>query len=89
MNKTDLVKAVAATGISQEAAKKAIDAAVAAVKGALVSGESVQLIGFGTFSVVDKPAREGVNPATGEKIHIAAKRVAKFKPGKELAEAVK
>lgn len=89
MNKTDLVKAVAATGISQEAAKKAIDAAIAAVKEALVSGESVQLIGFGTFSVVDKPAREGVNPATGEKIHIAAKKVAKFKPGKELAEAVK
>lgn len=89
MNKTDLVKAVAATGISQEASKKAIDAAIAAVKDALVKGESVQLIGFGTFSVVEKPAREGVNPATGAKITIAAKKVAKFKPGKELAEAVK
>lgn len=89
MNKTDLVKAVAATGISQEASKKAIDAAIAAVKDALVKGESVQLIGFGTFSVTEKPAREGVNPATGAKIQIAAKKVAKFKPGKELAEAVK
>ena len=89
MNKTDLVKAVAATGISQEAAKKAIDAAVAAVKDALIKGESVQLIGFGTFSVAEKPAREGVNPATGAKIKIADKKVAKFKPGKDLADAVK
>ncbi len=89
MNKTDLVKAVATTGLTQEAAKKAVDAAIAAVKDALVKGDAVQLIGFGTFSVTEKPAREGVNPATGEKIKIAAKKVAKFKPGKELADAVK
>ncbi len=89
MNKTDLVKAVAASGISQEASKKAIDATLDAIKEALVKGDSVQLIGFGTFSVTEKPAREGVNPATGAKITIAAKKVAKFKPGKELAEAVK
>lgn len=89
MNKTDLVKAVAATGLTQEVAKKAVDAAIAAVKDALVKGDAVQLIGFGTFSVTEKPAREGVNPATGEKIKIAAKKVAKFKPGKELADAVK
>lgn len=89
MNKTDLVKAVAATGLTQNAAKAAVDATLAAVKDALAGGETVQLIGFGTFSVVEKPEREGVNPATGAKIKIAAKKVAKFKPGKELAESVK
>ncbi len=89
MNKTDLVKAVAATGLTQNAAKAAVDATIAAVKDALAKGEAVQLIGFGTFSVVEKPAREGVNPSNGQKIKIAAKKVAKFKPGKELAEVVK
>ncbi len=89
MNKTDLVKAVAATGLTQGAAKAAVDAAVNAVKGALAKGEAVQLIGFGTFTVVEKPAREGVNPATGKKIQIAAKKVAKFKAGKDLANSVK
>ncbi|WP_278983742.1 HU family DNA-binding protein, partial [Segatella bryantii] len=52
-------------------------------------GEKVQLIGFGTFEVKKQNARQGVNPATGKKIKIAAKKVAKFKAGKELAEAVK
>ncbi len=89
MNKTDLVKAVAETGLTQAAAKAAVDAAVAAVKDALAQGDAVQLVGFGTFSVVEKPAREGVNPSNGAKIQIAAKKVAKFKPGKELADAVK
>ncbi len=89
MNKTDLVKAVAATGLTQNAAKAAVDATFAAVKDALAKGEAVQLIGFGTFSVVEKPAREGVNPSNGQKIQIAAKNVAKFTPGKELAEVVK
>ncbi len=88
MNKTDLVKAVAATGLTQTAAKDAVDAVLAALKDALVQGDSVQLIGLGTFSVVLKPARNGVNPATGEKINIDAKKVVKFKPGKELAENV-
>ncbi len=89
MNKTDLVKAVAAAGLTQGAAKKAVDATVAAIKDSLVKGEPVQLIGFGTFIVVAKPARTGVNPATGQKIQIPARKVAKFKPGKELAENVK
>lgn len=90
MNKTDLVKVVAEKAeVSQAQAKVAVEAVVAAVKDALANGEAVQLVGFGTFAVVEKPAREGVNPATGEKITIAAKKVAKFKPGKELADAVK
>lgn len=90
MNKTELVKAVAAQAeLSQAQAKAAIEATIAAVKDALVKGEAVQLIGFGTFSVKENPAREGVNPATGAKIQIAAKKVAKFKAGAELAEAVK
>lgn len=90
MNKTDLVKAVAEkSALTQVQAKVAVEAVVAAVKDALVKGESVQLVGFGTFAVVEKPAREGVNPATGKKITIEAKKVAKFKPGKELADAVK
>ena len=90
MNKTELVKAVAAKSeLTQVQAKAAVDAVVASVKEALVKGEAVQLIGFGTFSVTEKPAREGVNPATGAKIKIAAKKVAKFKAGAELAEAVK
>lgn len=90
MNKTDLVKVVAEKAeVSQAQAKVAVEAVVAAVKDALAKGEAVQLVGFGTFAVVEKPAREGVNPATGEKITIAAKKVAKFKPGKELADAVK
>ena len=90
MNKTELVKAVAAQAeLTQAQAKAAVDAVVASVKDSLVKGEAVQLIGFGTFSVVEKPAREGVNPATKQKIKIAAKKVAKFKAGAELAEAVK
>ena len=90
MNKTQLVEKVAAEAqISKVAAKKAVDAAVEGVKEALKAGEKVQLIGFGTFEVKKQNARQGVNPATGKKIKIAAKKVAKFKPGKELAEAVK
>ncbi len=89
MNKTDLVKAVAATGLTLTASKKAVDAVVEAIKASLKKGKPVQLIGFGTYTVVKKPARMGVNPATGQKIKIAAKKVVKFKPGKALATSVK
>jgi DNA-binding protein HU-beta len=54
----------------------------------LKKGDKVQLIGFGTFSVAKRPARQGINPATKAKIKIAAKKVAKFKPGAELAKVV-
>lgn len=90
MNKTELIEQIAAgAGLSKIDAKKALDATVAAIKDALVKGEKVQLVGFGTFAVSEKPAREGINPATKQKITIAAKKVAKFKAGVELAEAVK
>lgn len=89
MNKTELVEKVAATaGITKADAKKAIEATIATVKDALVAGDKVSLVGFGTFSVNERPAREGVNPSNGEKIQIAAKKVAKFKAGKELNEAL-
>ena len=89
MNKTELVEKIAAGAeITKVDAKKALEAAVAAVKEALVAGDKVSLVGFGTFSVSERPAREGVNPATKEKITIAAKKVAKFKAGAELADAL-
>ena len=89
MNKTELVEKIAVGAeLSKADAKKALEAAVEAIKTALVEGDKVQLIGFGTFSVNERPAREGVNPRTGEKVTIDAKKVAKFKAGAELADAV-
>ena len=76
-------------GLTKVDAKKALDATVAAIIDALKKGDKVQLVGFGTFAVTEKPAREGINPATKQKITIAAKKVAKFKAGAELADAVK
>lgn len=89
MNKTELIDKIAAgAGISKAVAKKALDATTNALKEALVAGDKIQLVGFGTFSVSERPAREGINPATKEKIQIAAKKVAKFKAGAELADAI-
>ena len=89
MNKTELIEKIAAkAAMSKADAKKALEATTEAVKEALVAGESLQLIGFGTFSVAERPAREGVNPHTGEKIAIAAKKIAKFKASSALADAV-
>ena len=90
MNKTDLVKKIAeGAGISQAEAKKALDATIAAVKDALAKNDKVALVGFGTFSVAERPAHEGINPATKQKIQIPAKKVARFKAGAELADALK
>ena len=89
MNKTELIDAIAAgAGLSKADSKKALDATVEAIKNALVNGDKVQLIGFGTFAVAERPAREGINPATKQKITIAAKKVAKFKAGAELTDAL-
>ncbi len=89
MNKTELIDKIAAgAGLSKADAKKALDATTAAIKEALVAGDKIQLVGFGTFSVNERSAREGINPATKAKIKIAAKKVAKFKAGAELADAV-
>ena len=81
MNKSELIDKIAAgAGLTKAESKKALDAAVAAVKEALVAGDKVALVGFGTFAI---------NPATKEKIMIPAKKVVKFKAGAELADAVK
>ena len=89
MNKKELIDKIAAgAGISKADSKKALDATVNALKEALIAGDKIQLVGFGTFSVNERPAREGINPATKEKIQIAAKKVAKFKAGAELADAL-
>lgn len=89
MNKTELIDKIA-TGaeITKAQAKAALDATTNALKEALIAGDKIQLVGFGTFSVNERPAREGINPATKEKIQIAAKKVAKFKAGAELADAL-
>ena len=84
MNKADLVAAVAAKVECKKTAALAVDAVVEAIAASLKKGENVQLIGFGTFSVNERPAREGINPLTKEKIQIAAKKVVKFKAGSQL-----
>lgn len=90
MNKTELIEKIAVGAeLSKADAKKALEATIEAIKNALVEGDKIQLIGFGTFSVSERPAREGINPATKEKITIAAKKVAKFKAGAELTDAIK
>ncbi len=89
MNKSELVEKIAAgAGLSKVDAKKALDATTAAIKNALVAGDKVSLVGFGTFSVNERPAREGINPSNKQKIQIPAKKVAKFKAGAELADAL-
>lgn len=89
MNKADLISAIAAeAGLSKVDAKKALDATVKVISNALVAGDKVSLIGFGTFSVSERTARQGINPKTKETIKIAAKKVAKFKAGAELSSAV-
>lgn len=86
MNKAELVAAVAAkTEITKVKAAEVIDAALEAAVEALKKGENVQVLGFGTLAVVKKAARQGVNPATGAKINIPAKKVVKFKAGAKLA----
>ena len=89
MNKTELIDKIAANaGLSKADSKKALDATVEAIKAALVAGDKIQLVGFGTFAVSERPARQGINTATKQKITIAAQKVAKFKAGAELAAAV-
>ncbi len=89
LNKTQLVKAVAtASGLTQVDAEKAVKASIEAITGELAAGGNVTLIGFGHCSVFERAARTGKNPQTGATIKIAAKKVAKFKPGKALAETV-
>ena len=90
MNKADLISAVAAeAGLSKVDAKKAVEAFVSTVTKALQEGDKVSLIGFGTFSVAERSARTGINTSTKATITIPDKKVTKFKPGAELADAIK
>jgi DNA-binding protein HU-beta len=89
MNKNDLVTAVAtATELSKADATSAVDAVFEAITGALKDGDTVQLVGFGSFGVTERAAREGRNPRTGETIKIAASKQPKFKAGKGLKDTV-
>ncbi|MDB4533344.1 HU family DNA-binding protein [Vicingaceae bacterium] len=90
MNKGELVDAIAKdAGLSKVDAGNALNAFVTNVTGSLKKGDAVQLIGFGTFSISARAARSGRNPQTGATIQIKAKKVAKFKAGKALADTVK
>ena len=89
MNKSELVDFIAAEAeISKAAAGRALDAVTTAVKKTLKKGDSVTLVGFGTFSFGKRAARVGRNPQTGAEIKIKAAKVPKFKPGKGLKDAV-
>ncbi len=89
MNKTEFVAAIAEeAGITKTDADKAVKAFTAVVEEQLKKGEKIQLVGFGTFEAVKRPERQGVNPATKEKITIAAANVPKFKAGAALKNAL-
>lgn len=90
MNKAELINEIAdKADISKAAAGRALDATLGAVTGALQGGNSVTLVGFGTFLVGERAARSGRNPRTGNSIKIGAARVPKFRAGKGLKDALK
>lgn len=87
MNKTELVAEIAEkAGLSKKDSEAAVKAFTDAVSESLKKGDKVQLVGFGTFEVSERPARTGRNPQTGETIEIAASRTPKFKAGKALKD---
>lgn len=89
MNKGDLINKIAeSAGITKAQAGDALNAVLDGIGDALKGGDKVTLIGFGTFSVSKREARTGRNPQTGASIKIKAKKVVKFKPGKELSDSV-
>lgn len=89
MNKADLITILSKeVGITQQEAGLALDTFVSSVKKALKKGDRVSLVGFGSWEVRKRAARNGVNPQTGEKIKIAARKVVKFNAGKELRDLV-
>ncbi|HTO20596.1 MULTISPECIES: HU family DNA-binding protein [Pseudomonas] len=89
MNKSELIDAIAASAdIPKAVAGRALDAVIESVTGALKAGDSVVLVGFGTFAVKERAARTGRNPQTGKPIKIEAAKIPSFKPGKALKDAV-
>lgn len=89
MNKAQLIDVVAKeTDLKKKDAEAAVNAAIAAIEKALVAGDKVQLIGFGSFEVKEKAAREGRNPSTGETIQIEASKQVKFTAGSALKDSI-
>lgn len=89
MTKADLIsKTAEGTGLSKKDAEKAVAAVFESITAALKGGEKVQLVGFGTFSVKDRPARTAINPATKAKINVPATKVPGFKAGKVLKDLI-
>ncbi len=89
MNKAELIEKVAGeVGLTKKDVNNVVDAVTSAITDSLACGEKVTLVGFGTFRVQKRKARQGVNPQTGEKISIPAKDVPKFRPGKEFGKAL-
>jgi len=90
MNKAELVEEVSGkVGITKKEADNVVSAITETITDALAREEKVTLVGFGTFQVMQRKARRGINPQTRESIQIPAKKVAKFKPGKRLREKVR
>jgi len=89
MNKGDLINEVSKVLKTKKDAQAAVDCVFSSIIKTLEKGESVSLVGFGTFKVVERKARKGRNPQTGEEIYIAASKVPKFVAGKALKEAAK
>lgn len=89
MNKNDLIASVSTmTGFTKTDAARAVDAVIQSITDSLKQNDEVRLVGFGTFSVTERPAGEGRNPRTGEKIQIRASKLPKFRAGKGLKEAI-
>jgi DNA-binding protein HU-beta len=89
MNKAELIDAIAASaGLSKADAKRALDGFVSATTGALAKGDTISLVGFGSFAISNRKERMGRNPATAEVIKIAAKNTVRFKAGADLSKSV-
>jgi DNA-binding protein HU-beta len=90
VNKSELVEQIAQrSGLSKDQAGEALGATISAIEESLAAGEEIAITGFGKFSVAHRNARQGVNPSTGERIHIAASKAPRFSPGAKLKDAVK
>jgi DNA-binding protein HU-beta len=90
MNKHDLVEQIAQrSGLSKGQAGDALSATIAAIEDGLAAGQDIAITGFGKFSVAHRDARQGVNPATGERMYIAATKAPRFSAGVQLKNAVK
>ena len=89
MNKNDLIKSIAQSAqISRATAEMGLNGLLSALEAAMKEGQRVTLVGFGSFSVVDRAPRTGRNPKTGETVPIPSRRVVRFRPGKELADKI-